>query len=124
MKGMLWMCTAQMLHSSRETPIIIPYSPRVPPSTINKNRSSVTEPYREGITKELMAVRATIITMGAPISPARTADSPMTNAPTILTACPTALGKRSPASRMTSNRKWINRASTTRGKGVARSDLK
>ena len=71
-------------------------------------------PYRLGSTKEHRAVSATMMTIGAPISPARTADSP-----TMLTAWPTALGKRSPASRMISNRKWMSSASTVRGKGVA-----
>ena len=48
---------------------------------------------------------------------AETAAWPRISAPTMLTACP-ARGKRSPASRMISNRKWIISASTTNGNGV------
>ena len=117
--GMLWMFIAAMLTSSRQAPSITPYSPREPPRMMKANRRMAIGPYRLGSTKEHRAVSATMMTIGAPISPARTADSPMTSAPTMLTAWPTALGKRSPASRMISNRKWMSSASTVRGKGVA-----
>ncbi|MNJ60002.1 hypothetical protein D3C77_557100 [compost metagenome] len=56
--------------------------------------------------------------MGAETMPARTADSPITNAPTILTVEPTGLGKRMPASLSASNMTSINNASTTAGKGT------
>ena len=124
MNGMLCTFSAQMLHKSSTAPSITPYRPRAPPSTIKTKRRIAMAPYREGRTKELMAVKATMMTIGAPMIPARTALSPMTSAPTMLTACPTALGKRSPASRMISNRKWMRSASTVRGNGVACSELR
>ena len=55
-------------------------------TVIKEKRKMVTGSYREGTTNELIAVRATTMTMGAPMIPAVTAASPMTNAPTILTA--------------------------------------
>lgn len=42
--------------------------------------------YNDGMTYEEIAASATTIRVGAPISPAFTADSPITSAPTILTA--------------------------------------
>lgn len=71
--GMLCTFMAAMLTSSRQAPSITPYSPREPPSTIKAKRRMAIGPYRVGSTKEHSAVSATTITMGAPISPARTA---------------------------------------------------
>lgn len=71
-----------------------------------------------GVTNSDMAVMATVITMGAPTKPADTAASPMTNAPTMLTACPIGRGSRRPASRRISNASSSNSASIKAGKGV------
>jgi multidrug efflux pump subunit AcrA (membrane-fusion protein) len=70
---------------------------------------------------DLSAIKAgkeTTVTIGAPIRPADTADSPITRAPTILTAWPIGLGSRTPASLNISNAIIIIPASTTAGKGT------
>jgi len=56
------------------------------------------ESFKAGITKPVIAVRATTITIGALTNPAVTAASPMTNAPTILIAEPMGRGILTPAS--------------------------
>ncbi|MNE74315.1 hypothetical protein D3C80_1703870 [compost metagenome] len=61
---------------------------------------------------------ATTITIGADTKPACTDAWPMTSAPTILTADPICLGKRTPASRSASKITSINNASTIAGKGT------
>ncbi len=73
----------------------------------------------EGVTKEAMPVNAMTTTIGVETRPARTAASPMINAPTILTAGPTALGKRKPASRSNSKVASSKKASTKAGKGIS-----
>ena len=56
-----------------------------------------------GIMKEAIPVMATTMTIGAETRPADVAACPMTSAPTMLTAAPTCLGNRTPASRSASN---------------------
>ncbi|MDF2652586.1 MAG: hypothetical protein K0Q73_8391, partial [Paenibacillus sp.] len=71
-------------------PIDIPNRPNVPESTNKGNlniRSGRLKLYRGMINDEIPAV-ATTITIGAEMIPARTAASPMTNAPTTLTRGP------------------------------------
>lgn len=70
------------------------------------------------MTYEEIAVSATIIKVGAPISPELTAVSPSTKAPTMLTACPKGLGSLSPASRIISYMKWISSTSVKTENGV------
>ncbi|MNI98274.1 hypothetical protein D3C73_1570910 [compost metagenome] len=67
---------------------------------------------------EAIPVIATTMTMGGETSPAEMAACPMTRAPTMLTADPTCLGRRSPASRRASNMISISKASTKTGKGI------
>ncbi len=58
-----------------------------------------------GIEKEAIPVNATTTTMIGEAIPALMAASPITKAPTMLTAEPTDLGNRSPASRNSSKKK-------------------
>ncbi len=76
------------------------------------------EALKAGRAKVEMAVMATTITMLGETSPARMDASPITRPPTMLTACPTVLGSRTPASRSTSNIASIKSASATAGKGM------
>lgn len=111
-------CSEQTCVSKPAIPSIIPYWP-VAPARIVKNILMIAMASEKGvITKDVIAVMATTITIGAPINPAETAASPITRAPTILTACPTTFGKRTPASLSISNMININKASINTGKGV------
>lgn len=73
---------------------------------------------KEGRAKELTPVKATTITIAGETRPALTAASPITKAPTMLTACPTGRGNLTPASRKTSKIISRMKASTTAGKGI------
>jgi hypothetical protein len=75
-----------------------------------------------GIVNEAIPVIETTITIGAETIPASTAACPITNAPKILTACPTIFGSLTPASLNASNDISIIKASTKAGKGIASLD--
>lgn len=79
-------CKLHILTSINTTPKVIPYSPNVPANMIKINLKIVTASYNDGTTKADIAVSPTTSSIGAPISPAVTAASPMTNAPTMLIA--------------------------------------
>ncbi len=68
--------------------------------------------------KEAIPVIATTITINGDTMPAWTAAWPITRAPTILTAWPTARGSLIPASRRASKVISITSASSTAGKGT------
>ncbi len=101
-------------------PTAIPNKPRVPESTNNGNRSNRNGKLMLylGIENDAMPVLATMMTIGAEINPARTAASPITIAPTMLTAEPIARGKRKPASRNPSNMISIINVSKKVGNGM------
>jgi hypothetical protein len=69
-----------------KSPIAIPYPPITAARMRSIKRIIAPESVCAGTTKLDTAVRATTMTIGAPMRPADTADSPITSAPTILTA--------------------------------------
>ena len=81
-------------------------------------RSKDPESVWGGTIKLAMAVSETTMTIMGAISPADTAVSPITKAPTILMAEPTARGRRTPASRRISKTIIIINASNRAGKGT------
>ena len=89
---------AQMFESTRAMAIPMPKSPQSPPAIINISRSTEVCSFKEGITKEAVAVSPITIRIETEISPLLTAASPIISPPTIETAPPTARGSRIPAS--------------------------
>ena len=63
---------------------MIPKAPKKPAKIVKENLIIVLSCTKEGVTKEVMAVRAITITNGAPTRPAVTVASPITRAPTML----------------------------------------
>src|SRR5699024_10643346 len=72
-----------------------------------------------GIVNEAIPVKATTMTTGAETIPADTADSPRTNAPTILTADPICLGSRNSVSRSATKVISIINTSMNTGQGTS-----
>ena len=72
----------------------------------------------DGRIKLVIADKAVMITIGAPIIPASTAACPITRVPTILTAVPTALGILIPDSRINWKITSLIRVSIRTGKGI------
>ncbi len=103
-----------------KTPTAMPYKPRIAAKKRNANLSNLapTAMLNEGVAKDATPVPATTITMIDDTEPDLIAASPNTSTPTILTAGPTSLGRRMPASRTTSNVSSIIRASDNAGKGI------
>ena len=108
--------------SNAENTSINPQIPVVPPTNININLIIAIGSYSLGITYDESAVKAIIIKVGPPIKPELTALSPITKAPTILTACPSAFGSLNPASLIISYIKWTSRDSVINENGVVATD--
>ncbi|MNY52912.1 hypothetical protein D3C86_1886290 [compost metagenome] len=105
--------------------MIRPNKPNNPDKIMMGNRSILKAMLAGycGIINEEIPVMATTITIGAETSPAWIAAWPITSAPTILTAEPTCLGSRTPASRNASKVTSIIRASSSAGNGISSLDL-
>ena len=74
--------------------------------------------FRSGMTKPLMTAMAVTVSMGVLMSPEETAASPMMSPATMLTAPPTAFGRRSPASRILSYTRSTPTVSAVRERGA------
>lgn len=101
-------------------PNITPYIPKIAAITMNRNliKRAETAIAKEGVAKLAIAVIETMMTIAGETIPACTAAWPMTSAPTIEMADPTALGILTPASRKISNVISIMTASTKAGNGT------
>ncbi|MNC40325.1 hypothetical protein D3C75_890220 [compost metagenome] len=100
--------------------MMMPNNPKTPARSISGNRSirMAIAILKRGMVKDAIPVNETTITIGAETIPAWTAACPITSAPRMLTAWPTVLGRRMPASRRASKATSIINASTIAGKGM------
>ena len=100
---------------------LMPNKPNKPAASKKASRRMVMAWFRSGTTKPLITASAVTVSSGVLIKPEATAASPIISPATMLTAPPTALGSRNPASRTISYARVMPIASAVKENGACSS---